>query len=168
MRLNPEQRTFVADLIAEAHTRATRPDGSLSSRAVPVHFVDLLGENEGAAPRFVGDYLLTLAIKGAAKVCADWRRSQTTTAPTRKGRRIDVPAFASARRRKGDGSTEYVQVPLPGMTLAELRSLRASLEKGRNTTSARISTVARLIEVCEAEGFASADEALDHMLRGAA
>jgi hypothetical protein len=167
MRLTDTERSVVNDLLAEAHRLATRPDGSFSSRAVPSHFVRLLAESEGGSPGFFGRYLDALALRGAAKVAADWRRSQRTEATTRKGKRIDVPRFGGVRRRRLDGRPEHVQVALPGMTVGDLRDLKATLEKSRNTTSARISAVAALIEVCEERGYSTAEQALAD-LRGAA
>lgn len=156
MRLTEPERASVHDLMAEAHRLATRPDGSVSVRAVPSHFLTLLSEVEGADPAFVGRYRDALALRGAAKVAADWRRTQRT----RVGRRSDAPRFGGVRRRRPDGATEHVQVPLPAMTLNELRERKASLEKSRNTTSDQIAMYADLIAACEANGYTTAGQAM--------
>lgn len=150
MRLSEDERTLIDSLLVEAHRRATRSDGSFASNAVPVHFIDLLTENEGALPGFIGDYLTALALKGAAGVVSGWRRRLRVQARTTRGKSVEVPQYAGIRRRNRDGGTEYVQVPFEGLSVDELRAKRAGLEATRNTLSVQIQAYTQRIEATEA------------------
>lgn len=163
----PDERAAIERLKAEAHASAKAPDGSIPSSVAAAEFVRLLREVEGIAPAAVEEYLDGLARKGAMKVLADWRRTHRAPAKTAKGTAVDAPAYAGTVRPDANGDPRHVQVPLPGMTVDELRGHKERLERTRNTLSVEVRLVADLIEVCEAEGYETAGEALDHLLRAA-
>jgi hypothetical protein len=164
MKYSTEERTFIRGIQAEAHRMALLPDGSIDVRAVPIHFVALLRESEGASPGFIDSYIDSLAAKGAAKVASDWRRSQKRDARTAAGTDLEVPAHAGIRRPDRNGTKVPVQVALGGMTVPELRSHKARLSASRNTLSREIRLLSDLIEVCESKGYATAEQALADLL----
>lgn len=167
MTLIPDERAAIERLKAEAHDAARRPDGSVVSRDAAAAFVRLLREVEGIAPTAVAGYMDDLARKGAAKVLADWRRRHRAPAKTARGTAVDAPAFAGVRRPNRDGELVHVQAALPGLSLDEMRSHLHKLESQRDTLSAEVRLVSDLIVIAEQHGYATAGEALDHLLRAA-
>lgn len=163
MNLTPDERQAIEQMKAEAHDLATRPDGSVTTRHAAGHFVRLLRDAEGISPAVIGAFLDDLAVKGAAKVMSDWRRAQRTTTATAKGTKVDAPKYAGTKRPDTDGDLVHVQLALAGMTLDELRDHKDRLEATRNTLSREVRLIADVIAVMEAEGYATAGQAIDHL-----
>lgn len=161
------ERAVITELLDEAEVLATSPDGSIRSSAAPAHFVALLRDHEGLAPTLVADWLDHLAERGAAKMIADRRRRSTIATRTAKGTKVEAPRFAGVVRPDENGTKQFVQVELPGMTLAELYGHKRKLEAARNTYSRDIRLVADVIAAMEEHGFATAGEALEHLERAA-
>lgn len=165
--MNLDERAAIERLKADAHDEARRPDGSIVSREASAAFVRLLGEVEGIAPAAIAEYRDGLARKGAAKVLADWRRKHTQPAKTAKGTPVDAPAFAGVRRPDSDGALVHVQASLPGLSLDEMQAHKKKLEAQRNTLSREVRLVSDLIDVMQSEGYETAGEALEHVMRAA-
>lgn len=167
MTLIPDERAAIERLKADAHAEARRPDGSFVSADANVAFVRLLREVEGISPAAISTYLDSLAVKGAGKVLADWRRKHRAPAKTSKGTAVDAPAYAGVRRPDSDGALVHVQVALPGLSLDEMRAHKAKLSATRDTLSREVRLVSDLIDVMEMKGYETAGEALADLLREA-
>lgn len=161
----PDERAAIERLKAEAHDLARQPDGSVPSSLAAAEYVRLLREVEGIAPAAIADHLDRLARSGAAKVLADWRRKHRAPARTARGTAVDAPRYAGTTRPDGDGEPQRVQVELPGMTIDELRGHHDRLRRTRDTLSIEVRLAADLIEVMEAEGYATAGQAIEHLMR---
>lgn len=149
--MTPAERDVIDAMLDEAQVLATRPDGSVRSSTAPLHFVTLLRDAEGISPDLIEKYLDYLAGRGAAKIIADRRRRHRIPTATAKGTKVDAPRHAGVKRPNEVGRLEFVQVELPGMTVAELRAHRQQIEAQRNTMSREVRLISDLIDVMEAD-----------------
>ena len=152
MKLDPRQRAVVQAALAEAHRGIAR---GVRTRTIAARFLAALRDSERFGHGdWIDTYLDDLAVAGAMKVAADWRRRHRTAELTAKGTRLDVPAYASTVR---DG--HYVQQSLDGLDLPALRHKRAKLAAQRDTLSREVSFLGDLIATMEADNLATAGEA---------
>lgn len=122
MKLAPDHRQAIEDLIEDAHSRWT-----LSSE-IAATIVDGIEDLERFGHDWPPALLRELAIKGAAQMARDWRRRQTTVTETAKGTTVPLPVYAAVRTSDG-----YAQMRLADMTAAQLRAHRERLSAQRNT-----------------------------------
>lgn len=142
MKLNPDDRDVIHAILAEVHVPG-RP-----TREIAARFATAVRDLEPSGLPWVTTYLDELVIVGAQKVCADWRRSQNTSAKTKKGSSTPVPAYVG----QNDAVTgAAVQLVFDGLDLDGLRRHRQRLAAQRNTLSTTIQYLADLIEVMEAD-----------------
>lgn len=155
MKLDDRQKALRDAALAEAHQGAT---GGVPTRGIALRFVDALRDTERFGEAWVDSYLRHLAVSGAMKVCADWRRPQRTAGQTARGTAVDVPRYVGERTEEGWETRDS-----GGMTADELRTLRARLEAQRNTLSKRIAHLndaLKLLDSGDARTFAEAVDAL--------
>jgi hypothetical protein len=166
MKLTTEQRQVIADLVLEAHEASVAPSGDgYDTTAAAEAFVASLHDIEGGAPEWIARYVDALAVDGAKKVCADWRRANRLPGKTRKGTPVDMPAFAGVRRSDGGGAPVYVQMRFESMDIEALRMHRDKLEAARNTYSREITLISDLIDLMEADpSLRTAGDALAHLM----
>lgn len=142
MRLHPDDRDVIHAILAEVHVPG-RP-----TREIAAEFAAAVRELEPSGLPWVSTYLDELVIVGAQKVCADWRRSQNTSAKTKKGTDTPVPAYVG----QNDAATgTAVQLAFEGLDLDGLRRHRQRLAAQRNTLSTTIQYLADLVEAMESD-----------------
>lgn len=150
MKLTPEARGAVNEIMAEAHADG-RPTREIASKVVSA-----LRDMEPAGLPWVDTYIDELAILGAQKMCADWRRRQARQERTKRGTSVPVPVYVG----QNDAEGAAVQMPFDGLDLDGLRRHRSRLASQRNTLSIEIQYLADLIEVMEGdESIATAGDA---------
>lgn len=159
MRLTAEERAVVDRIVAEAHDEVRASKGVLVSRDVSALIVSKLVELTASGVEWPYTYLEALMANGASKVAADWRRKQRTEGKTKGGKVVDIPAFAGAQRKDTTGRLVYVQLPLDGMDLDDLRAHVRMLERNRNTFSTQIATLKPVIEEMETGAYATVADA---------
>lgn len=153
MRLDPEARAVLDDALERAH--ADLGDG-VRPRAIAASVVAHLRDSERFGLPWVESCVDDLAVVGAMKLCADWRRRHRTPAATAKGTAVAAPRFSTARDETG----EFVQVAFDGMDLAAVRRRRDQLEAQRNTLSVEVRLLADLAELMERDAIPTAGQAL--------
>ena len=150
MKLNPEAREAINFALAEAHCELGR------SRSIAMRFVDLIRDMEPSGQAWVVEYLDELAIVGAMKVCADWRRTKQSKARTRKGTEVAVPLWASTE----DAAGEQTLTRFDDLDAKALRARKDQMETQRDTLSREIQLYADLLEAMEAPGVETVGQAL--------
>lgn len=141
MRLTPEARAAVDAAIADAHEDG-RPTREIAARVVTA-----MHEMEPSGLPWVSTFLDDLAIAGAVKLCADWRRKHRVRSRTRKGTETELPAYVGANDEDGNA----VQLSLIGLDLAGLTRHRARLARQRDTLSVEVAALDVLIRQMEAD-----------------
>ena len=157
MKLDPEARDAVNAALTEAH--AVLVDKRVRSRHVASRFVTLIRDMEPSGAAWIPVYLDELAIVGAMKVCADWRRTKNGTAKTRKGTNVAVPLWSTTTDDQG----EPVLSPFDALTADELRIRMDQMEAQRDTLSRELRLYADLLEAMEAPGVDTVGQALAAM-----
>lgn len=162
MRLDPEARALLNELMQEAHSENMTRNGAPPS-SVAATFVQKLREQEGSGVEWVGDVLHQLTTSGAQKAAADWRRTHLIAAKTTRGKAVDVPEYAGAILRDAAGKARHVQMPLDYMDVASLFDHMQRLERQRDTLSARVQVFRNLIETLQADPGMTTAEALERI-----
>ena len=136
MKLDPSIRQIIQEEIDAAHNDATT-DGKFRSREVAAALVHRLEDMQRFGAPWVRAYLRDLAITGAMRPCADFRRRGQVAARTKRGKRVLLPLFTAAGR---DAQGRPVQGRFDDLTLAQLAAKRNSMAKTRDTYSAEVAT----------------------------
>lgn len=148
MKLAPDHRRVVDDLIEEAHNRYD------TTADIASYIVDGLEDMERFGHDWPRAMIRELAIKGASQIARDWRRRQTTTTVTAQGTKVPLPVYAAVRTPDG-----FVQVRLADMDAAQLRAHRERLSAQRNTLSKEVQYVTDLLSVMDETGAQTAGAA---------
>lgn len=151
MKLHLEARVAVVALIEQAHAECATEEG-FPPAAVAGRFVDLVADLQRFGQPWVDDYIRDLAIVGAKRVCADWRRSHQLDTRTPKGTRTSLPAYAGITKAKTPDETtvRHLQLPLRDLSLPALRQHVDKLAKQRNTVSTQLQVLQALVKHMEA------------------
>lgn len=162
MKLHLEARMAVVALIEQAHAECVTDDGFPPAQ-VAGRFVDLVSELQAFGQPWIDDYVRDLAIVGAKRVCADWRRSHQLDAKTPRGSRTSLPAYAGiAKPKTSDDGVRHLQLPLRDLGLEELKQHAARMAKQRNTVSTQLQVINALVKHMEADpSCATAGAAID-------
>src|SRR5689334_9185276 len=88
------------ELAQEAHDACT-VNGRFHPRHVAEQFVALVQEQLGSGRQEIPTFLDRLAVDGAGKWLADYRRSVSLVAKTKKGNEVEVSAYAGIRDEDG-------------------------------------------------------------------
>lgn len=161
MKLEPARRQIIDELMREAEQSCADQSGGVENREAAEAFLVLLDELEGSGRSWVADYAHDLKVTGTIKEFADRRRAQAEfQVKTAKGTEVSAPAFGAVRSTDDDGGVRYLQRPLAGMSLSELRALKERKARVRNTLSAEIQFYDALIETMEERNLATAGDAL--------
>lgn len=134
------------DLARDAH-EAHSADGRFFPRDVAMAFLDSVRALEGSGDPWVGAFLDAIAVTGASKWLADWRRSSRYEVKTLKGTTTDVGEYAGTVNEDG----EHEQMRLFEMDAAQLTRHIQKLEAQRNTLSREIQFLADLLAAMEAD-----------------
>lgn len=162
MKLDPTQRQIVADEITKAHGVAM-VKGSFRSREVAADVVARLEDMERFGHPWVRQYLRSLAISGAMKACADWRRIAQRPARTKRGKVVSLPAFSAGTDQQG----RPVQMRLADMTPAELEAKRDRMARTRDTYSTEVAAYDAVLAFMAEHGHRTVGDALAAMERAA-
>jgi len=134
VKMPQDAQEVVRRLLADAHVDG-RP-----SREIAETFLASLEDLDRFGQQWTDDLRRELAIRGAMKVCGDYRRRQVTHHKTPKGKSITMPRYAGINRGV------HVQVEFSGLTVEELRSHLLGLVSQRDALSVRISFVSHLLK----------------------
>ena len=126
MRLSAGERAKRDEVIAKAHAEHGR-DGT---RAVALAVVDEFTDMEGFGQAWVTDYLHHLAVAGAMAVCRQHRRRFTIPALTKRGKRVNLPAFTGAKAVESLTSAE-LDAPQADLPLEEFGLTFAAVVDGK-------------------------------------
>lgn len=129
----PEQHDVMAELMREAHALHSKP------RAIAAHLVAELRNLEGSGQPWVAEELARFMVDGAMKRCAGWRSTKRTLAKTKRGKTVDVPAWAGVPVRSADGTVQHYQLRFEDLTLEQVQASVTRMAKQRNTLSADLS-----------------------------
>lgn len=149
MKLTNEARQAINETMAEIHEDG-RP-----SREIAARLVTAMQDMEPSGLPWVGTYMEELAIIGAQKVCADWRRAQARKARTKRGAVTSAPAFVGQTTPTG----EAVQRSFDDLDLEGIERHIARMSKQRNTLSTEIQFFKELAEIIAAGEAATVGEA---------
>lgn len=145
--MDPARQQVIDDVIHDAHFRRTE----IVASEVAAEIVDELQGLEAGGQTWIAGYLDDLAAKGAAKVYADWRRRYRIDGKTKKGTEVEVPVYASVRKRDDEGNVVYTQMRLADMTLDELKAKAEHIGRTRDTLSVEYRFYSDLIELMQAD-----------------
>jgi len=139
VKLHAEAREAVEAALVAAH------EGGGTTRGIAGRFVRSIRDLERFGQPWVADYLEDLTIRGAMKVCADWRRKTTVKARTKSGV-VDLPGFVGRTNDHGEATQE----PLIRLDLDAVLDHKRRLSAQRNTLSRSIAALDQLIALMEA------------------
>jgi len=168
VKLSPENRAVLDDLIREAQATVIDNKGVLVSRDVNAVLVDKVTDLAGGGVEWAQGLLDSWTLAGAAKALASHRRKQRTLMPTAKGTNVVMPAWAGVTQPVGNGRIEYVQLPLDGMDEDQIKQHVEKLKKSRNTYSREITLLDDVLRIMAEKSYATAGLALADLERGAA
>jgi hypothetical protein len=155
--MKTSRRQVIDDLIHDAHFGRAE----VVTRKVAAEIVDELHGLEASGHEWVSEYLDQLAVKGAAKVYADWRRRYRVGSRTKKGTALDVPAYAAVRKHDDRGAVVFAQMHLEDMTLPQLEAKAERIGKTRDTLSVEYRFYRDLIELMQTDAaLATAGDAI--------
>lgn len=144
--MEPTRQQIVDDIIHDAHHGKDR----IVSSEVAQEVVDELRNLEAGGHRWVADLIDALLLRGAAKMCSDWRRRHNHKGRTKRGTEVEVPVYGAVRETDDDGQIIHVQLSLFTMTLEQAKARRDTLARQRDTLSAEVRWFSDLIEIMEA------------------
>lgn len=134
------------ELAGTAHDDCTT-DGRFFPRDVAMRFLDAVRELEPSGDPWVVAFLDSIAITGASKWLADWRRNSRFQVKTLKGTETDVGEYAGTVNEDG----EHEQMRLFEMSAEELKRHIDKLEAHRDTLSREIRFLSDLLEAMVAD-----------------
>lgn len=145
--MDPTRQQIIDDIVHDAHHGNDR----IVSSEVAQIVVDELRNLEAGGHRWVEGVIDSLLLRGAAKMCADWRRRHQHAGHTRKGTEVEVPIYGAVRETDDEGNIVHVQLSLFTLTLEQAKARRDTLARQRDTLSAEVRWFSDLIEIMEAD-----------------
>jgi hypothetical protein len=139
-----EQHEVMAELVREAHLLHSQP------RAVAAYVVAELERLRGSGEPWVDEQLARFAVDGAMKRCASWRAAQRTEALTKRGKKVEVPAWAGVPVRDANGVVQHHQLRFEDLSIEQVEASVHRMAKQRNTLSADLSVRERVLEYMRA------------------
>lgn len=153
--IEPTRQQMLDELIAGAHAG----QGGRTTE-VKHAILDGLRGLEGDHP-WVKEVLEQCLLAGVVKLYADWRRRYTIAGKTKAGDPLDVPRYGAVVERDEAGAASFRQMGLEEATLGQVRERYRRLVTQRNTISAEVAFLLRVIRVMEADpSLTTAGEAL--------
>lgn len=145
--MDPTRQQILDDIVHDAHNGRDR----VVSSQVAEEVVDELRNLEAGGHGWVAEVIDGLLIRGAAKMCADWRRRHQHIGHTKRGTEVAIPLYGAVQETSDDGEIVYVQLALFTMTLEQAKARRDSLARQRDTLSAEVRWFSDLVEIMEAD-----------------
>lgn len=135
-----DQSEVMNELIREAHALHTKP------RAVAAHVVAELQSLEGSGEPWVSEVLAKAMVDGLMGKCSKWRGRFRTAAKTKRGKTVDVPAYAGVPVRDANGVIQHHQLRFEDLDVEQVAASVYRMAKQRNTLSADLSVREQVLD----------------------